>query len=161
AFSDISIRKRAEEALRENERRLEFLDHLTRATLSASDPDEILASTTALLGEHLGVARCLYADCTADGPLEVRCDWSPVGAPLPEVFGSWLAEQLSDRHPLVIPALDAAPAAGVKALLCVPLVQDGRRQGAALRTAGAGRPASRRRSAYRWGRTAGCPRCWR
>ncbi|MDO9443532.1 MAG: PAS domain-containing protein, partial [Beijerinckiaceae bacterium] len=58
---------RAAAALRESEARLRFLDALGRQTMMSTDADEILATTTRMVGEELGVSICAYADMDEDG----------------------------------------------------------------------------------------------
>jgi PAS domain S-box-containing protein len=63
---DIHDRKLTEEALRESEARLTFLDRLGAATAPLADADAVLATTTRLLGQHLKLAICAYADMDED-----------------------------------------------------------------------------------------------
>ena len=49
---------RATLQLRENEARLQFLDALGKETAKSVDADTILAVTTRMTGEHLGVTSC-------------------------------------------------------------------------------------------------------
>jgi signal transduction histidine kinase/ActR/RegA family two-component response regulator len=48
------------------ERRLRFLDELSQATRSVSEPSEVMNIAATLLGQHLGVNRCAYARVLAD-----------------------------------------------------------------------------------------------
>jgi PAS domain S-box-containing protein len=135
-------RRRAEALLRENESRLRFLDALGKETAKSADADTILAITTRMLGQHLGVAVCAYADmdCDEDG-FTVRGDWSAPG--LPSIvghyrltaFGEPAAETLYAGRPFIfegIRSLTASreqptfPPAGLVALICMPLVKEGR-----------------------------------
>ena len=59
-------RARSEAALRDSEARLRFLDGLGKALAKLDDADAILATTTRMVGEHLGVSICAYADMDAD-----------------------------------------------------------------------------------------------
>lgn len=54
---DVTERAEAEQALRENEQRLRFLDALAKETARSVDADAILSITTRMLGEHLGLSR--------------------------------------------------------------------------------------------------------
>ena len=64
---DITLRKRAEEVLAESSKRLRFLHNLGEATRSVSQPEEIMAAVARLLGTHLRVSRCAYAEVEKDG----------------------------------------------------------------------------------------------
>jgi PAS domain S-box-containing protein len=48
------------------ERRLGFLAAVDRALQALSDPGQVVATAARMLGEHLGVDRCAYADLEAD-----------------------------------------------------------------------------------------------
>ena len=77
---DITERRQAEIALRESEARLQFLDTLGKETAKGSDAIEILATTTRMLGQHLSVAICAYADMEPDQDhFTIRGDWSMEG----------------------------------------------------------------------------------
>ena len=95
--------------LRENEARLRFLDALAKETAKSSDADTILAVTTRMVGEHMGVSICAYADmdCDQDG-FTIRGDWSALGSPtivghysLAD-FGELAVKNLRSGLPLVI-----------------------------------------------------------
>ena len=140
--TDVTERERATAAVRENARRLAFLDRLGRATASAHDADEILRTTTRLTGEHLGVAICAYADMDADQDgFTIRGDWCAPGSPsilghysLAD-FGVKAVTELSAGRPLIVNdnLRELAPheaathqAIGVGATICMPLVKEGR-----------------------------------
>jgi len=63
----VTEKRAAEHRLRESERRLRFLNELSEATRPLLDPSEIMQVSTRLLGVHLGVAGCAYAEIGADG----------------------------------------------------------------------------------------------
>ena len=122
-------------------RKLGFLDALSRATTDVTDPDALLAVTTRLLGEHLELSNCVYADMDADQDgLTVRGDWTATETrELPRRnrlsdFGQIVTSRLRAGQPLLIDALDeldpadAAPfrSLNIAATLCMPLVKDGR-----------------------------------
>jgi hypothetical protein len=72
---------RAANQLRENERRLQFLDALGKETSKSTNADTILAITTRMVGEHLGVTSCAYADMDSDQDgFTIRGDWAAPGA---------------------------------------------------------------------------------
>ncbi|MHA6492782.1 PAS domain-containing protein [Pseudomonas borbori] len=142
AASDIAMRKRAEEALRENEGRLRFLDALGKDTAKSMDADAILLTTTRMLGQHLGVAVCAYADMDPDQDgFTIRGDWaapgssSIVGHYSLAAFGKLAVKNLQAGLPLVLddnrtqlPPEEAATFLGIglAATICLPLVKEGR-----------------------------------
>lgn len=132
----------AERALRESEHRLRFLDEMGRAASTIIDADEILAITTRMTGEEMGVSICAYADMDEDqNGFTIRGDWAAPGArsivghyDLSD-FGELAVSRLAAGQPLVINdiATDLSPdgaatfaAIGVSATICMPLVKDGR-----------------------------------
>ena len=124
------------------EARLRFLDALTRETQHLNDADALLATTTQLTGEHMGVAICAYADMDADEDgFTIRGDWaapgssSIVGHYSLRDFGKLAVSRLSAGEPLVIndnarelPPEEAATfqSIGIAATICMPLVKQGR-----------------------------------
>jgi len=135
-------RRKAEAAVRQNESRLLFLDSLGKATATSTQAEEIMATTTRALGQHLGVAVCAYADMDADQDgFTIRGDWSAPGSPsivghyrLAD-FGRLAVSNLGAGLPLVLhdirAELDPAEAAtfldiGLAATICMPLVKQGR-----------------------------------
>ncbi|HUQ37734.1 MAG TPA: PAS domain-containing protein [Aestuariivirga sp.] len=139
---DITERRQAEIALRASEARLQFLDTLGKETAKSSDAVEILATTTRMLGQHLGVAICAYADMEPDQDhFTIRGDWSMEGSPsivgyysLAD-FGRLAVKNLGAGLPLVLNDIlaELAPeeaatfqSIGVAATICMPLVKNGR-----------------------------------
>ena len=135
-------RLRAERALRESAERLAFLDRLGREVANASDADTVMAIATRLLGEHLDVAICAYADMEPDQDhFTIRGDWTAAGSPsivgyysLAE-FGELAVARLSAGEPLVINdnRTEISPHEartfqdiGIAATICMPLVKQGR-----------------------------------
>ncbi len=132
----------AEDALREHAHRLEFLDALGRETADSSDPADILTITTRMLGEHLDVAVCAYADMDEDGDgFTIRGNWSApgnasiVGHYSLAAFGKQAVLNLHAGKPLVLsdnavnlPAEEAATFLnlGLAATICMPLVKRGK-----------------------------------
>lgn len=133
---------KAAAALSESEARLRFLDGLTVQTAAIADADDILAATTRMVGEYLGVSICAYADMDADGDgFTIRGDWTAVGSPSIKgryslaAFGELAVARLTAGQPLIISdnAVEVAPdaaatfqAIGVRATICMPLVKEGR-----------------------------------
>lgn len=133
---------RAATALRESEARLRFLDSLGRRTMISTDADDILATTTHMVGEELGVSICAYADMDEEGDgFTIRGDWaaegsaSIVGHYHLSAFGERAVRDLNAGQPLVVhdnrSELPAAAAAsfqqiGIGATICMPLVKEGR-----------------------------------
>jgi len=123
------------------ERTLQFLVDLNDAIRSLSDPDEVMGVAARLLGEHLGVNRCAYAEIEDDEDhLVVTADYSRdtfgiVGRFRTTDFGAAALNALRAGEPFVVedassdPRTAASPevyeAAGVRAFLCVPLLKDG------------------------------------
>ena len=128
--------------LRENEQRLRFLDALSRETARSVDADAILATTTRMLGEHLGLSSCAYADMEPDrDSFTIRGDWSApgcmsiVGHYRLAAFGSLAVQKLRAGEPFIVddhlarlPAADAATfqQLDIAATICMPLVKEGR-----------------------------------
>ncbi|MDG4877222.1 GAF domain-containing protein [Mesorhizobium sp. WSM4935] len=135
-------RLRAERALRDSAERLAFLDRLGRETAIATDADAIMAITTQLLGEHLGVSICAYADMEPDQDhFTIRGDWSAPGSASIKGyysladFGRLAVKNLRANLPLVINnnQVEIAPEEartfqqiGITATICMPLVKQGR-----------------------------------
>ena len=135
-------RRRAELAVRENEARLAFLDALGKETAKGRDADSVLAVTTRMLGEHLGVSSCAYADMDPDEDgFTIRGDWAAPGAmhilghySLAD-FGKKAVRELGAGRPLIIndnlKELAPEEAAtfqriGIGSTICMPFVTEGR-----------------------------------
>ena len=135
ASVDITERK-------EREGTLQFLDALGKETAKISDADSILSITTRILGEHLGVAVCAYADMDEDEDgFTIRGNWSApgsasiVGHYSLAAFGKLAVKNLRAGLPLILhdnavelPPEEAATFQniGLAATICLPLVKDGR-----------------------------------
>ncbi|HEY8564572.1 MAG TPA: PAS domain S-box protein [Beijerinckiaceae bacterium] len=133
---------RGSEALRRSEARLAFLDRLGAETAPLADPDAVLATTTRLLGEHLSLSVCAYADMDEDEDgFTIRGDWaapgsrSIVGHYSLADFGTLAVKNLSAGLPLVVNdnLRELAPeeaatfqSIGIAATICMPLVKEGR-----------------------------------
>ena len=135
-------RRRAEADLRQSESRLRFLDALNKETASSRDADEVMAITTRMTGEHLGVAICAYADMEADQDhFNIRGDWSApgsasiVGRYRLADFGKLAVRLLRAGEPMIINdnTQELAPeeaatfqAIGIGSTICMPLVKGDR-----------------------------------
>ena len=135
-------RKTTEAELRQSEARLRFLDRLATEATRSTGADEILAVTTRMVGEQLGVTSCAYADMDPDEDgFTIRGDWaapggtSIVGRYRLADFGRKAVEELGAGRPLIVndnlaelAAEEAATfqALGIRATLCMPLIKDGR-----------------------------------
>jgi signal transduction histidine kinase/ActR/RegA family two-component response regulator len=133
---------KADLALRESERRLRFLDDLGQEIAKLEDADAILATTTRMVGEHLGIAICAYADMDEDEDgFTIRGDWSApesrsiVGRYRLADFGKLALQELGAGRPLIINdnLREIAPEEaatfqniGIAATICMPLVKEGR-----------------------------------
>ncbi len=126
----------------EQQRRLAFLDLLTREVQQAADAGSILAITTRLVAEHLDLSNCAYADMDPDQDgFTIRGDWAAPGSPtivghysLAD-FGTRAVADLGAGRPLIIndnlAELLPHEAAtfrdiGIAATICMPLIRDGR-----------------------------------
>ncbi len=135
-------RRRAESALRENEARLLFLDALNKETAKTRDADGVMAVTTRIVGEYLGVSNCAYADMDPDQDgFTIRGDWAAPGAmhivghySLAD-FGEKAVRELGAGRPLIINdnLKEIAPEEaatfqriGIGSTICMPLVKEGR-----------------------------------
>jgi PAS domain S-box-containing protein len=139
--TDITERSRAEEVLGESERRFRFLNDLGNATRSLSQPKEIMITVVRLLGIHLGVSRCAYAEVENDGNrLAISGDYtdgcaSIVGEYRLADFGEHTHSELTAGRTVVLRDVDAElTAAGgaaafnaveIKAMIACPLVKNG------------------------------------
>lgn len=128
-------------ALADSERRFRFLNDLGEATCTLSSPREIMATVARMLGVHLRVSRCAYAEVQEDSEqFTILDDYtdgcaSTVGRYHLSLFGARACSELRDNRTLVIQdvdnelALDNGAdmfnAIGIKAIICCPLVKRG------------------------------------
>ena len=129
-------------ALEVSEARLRFLDDLNKAVAASPDADEVLAITTRMTAEHLGVSNCAYADMDDDQDgFTIRDDWHASGSPSIvghyslANFGKLAVQELRAGRPLIIndnlTEIESSGAAtfqdiGLAATICVPLMKEGR-----------------------------------
>ena len=140
---DVTDRTRADAALKESEERLRLLDRISQATRTMTDAMQIMSATARLLGGHLGATRCAYADVEADNDrFTIRSDWSAAGVASSagvyslDLFGPQATANLRHGRNLVVDDVDRElgdegggrmfNAIGIKAIVCAPLVKDGR-----------------------------------
>jgi PAS domain S-box-containing protein len=133
---------RTRKALQESERRLLFLDRLGQAVAGSRDADEVLAITTRMTAEHLGLSNCAYADMDADEDgFTIRGNWHAPGSPsivghyrLAD-FGRLAVQELGAGRPLIVNdnLAELAPEEaktfrdiGIAATICMPLIKNGR-----------------------------------
>jgi PAS domain S-box-containing protein len=125
------------------EQRLRLLDAMNQATRDDIDSKSVMMQITRLLGEHLQVTRCAYADVELDNDrFTIRDDWtaegvaSTAGVYSLDLFGSRAAQDMRSGRILVIHDVDRElalgdgaamfNAIGIKAIICCPLVKEGR-----------------------------------
>ena len=122
--------------------RLKFLDDLGRAVADATAPDQILATTTRMLVEHLQLSSCAYAVMEPDEDGFTICgDAVAPGSPhllgryRLQDFGKLALGRLRNGLPLVIQdsLSELSPeeaatfqAIGITATICMPLIKGGR-----------------------------------
>jgi PAS domain S-box-containing protein len=139
---DITEERNAQTRLMESDARFRFLDWLAVATQEKDRPEDVMAAATRMLGEHLGVDICAYADVEADNDtFHIRRDWtrrgvkSIVGDYSLDSFGPIAAAAERGGQALVIRDMLAElgeeeartfTSIDVAATICLPLVKHGR-----------------------------------
>jgi PAS domain S-box-containing protein len=125
------------------EARLRLLDAIGENTRVALAPEAIMEGATRMLGEYLQVTRVAYADLESDNDrFTIRHDWtapgafSTVGVYSLDLFGPRATASMRGGHTLRIDDTDRELGAnegaamfdriGVKAIICCPLVKDGK-----------------------------------
>lgn len=137
---NITERKKAQRALLESEEHFRYLNDLVEATRTLTDPEEIMAVSAKMLGEHLNVSRCAYADVERDSEeFTILYDYtngceSTVGKYHLSAFGKKTAETLRSGQTLIVRNVDEEltpgdggdmfNAIGIKAIITCPLVKD-------------------------------------
>lgn len=134
--------QKARQALEFSERKLRFLDELSRLLVNCHEAGEVLRITTEMTAKHLGAFNCAYADMDDDQDgFTIRGDWHVPGTPsitghyqLVD-FGKRAVEELGAGRPLIVEDIPAelAPeeartflSIGIKATICMPLTKQGR-----------------------------------
>ncbi len=132
---DITERKAAEERSR-------FFSELNHAVQQITDPSEVMTVTARMLGEHLGVDRCAYAQVEDESIFVITGDYtngvpSIVGNWPVAAFGSECVRQMAENEAYVVydsendrrigpDDLPAYRATNICAVICVPLHKDGK-----------------------------------
>jgi PAS domain S-box-containing protein len=142
-FRDRTAEHEAESALQESEARLRFFSELEERLFKAKDSSEAMEVAARLLGEKLEVSRCAYADVDADTDrFWIRSDYtapgidSSAGTYSLDLFGPRAASYMRSGNTLIIcdVSVELEPgegremfhAIGVEAIICCPLVKDGK-----------------------------------
>jgi signal transduction histidine kinase len=129
-------------ALRASARRDRFLAELSAATQPLLDAEDIIAISARLLAEHLDVDRCAYAPVENERVFVITGNYT---RGLPDIRGRWnvadfgpgCAEDMIAGRPFVVADTDTDPriggafldayrATGIRAVVCVPLLKEGR-----------------------------------
>jgi PAS domain S-box-containing protein len=135
--------RRAEQQLRASEARLRFISGLDAALQASTDAPEALLAAATLLAEHLGASRCAYADVDPDNDrFIIRNDYtaagieSSAGSYSLDLFGPRAAREMRTGTTLVVRHVSAElepheggdmfRAIGIEAIICCPLIKDGR-----------------------------------
>ncbi len=140
-FHDVGAKRQTERLLEQSERRLAFLNDLGEATRSLVEPVEIMQVSTRLLGTHLQVSRCAYADVVAGtNRFSILEDYtknceSTKGDYSLELFGPHAAGEMDAGRTLVLKNVETElaedtgavmfRAIAVKAIVCRPLIKQG------------------------------------
>ncbi|MGI8891608.1 MAG: PAS domain S-box protein [Chthoniobacterales bacterium] len=138
-FHDVTERRRTEQNVLASEARFRFLDQLGEETLTLAHPGEIMATTTRLLGQHLRVSRCAYAEVNSDGnQFTILHDYtdqcaSTAGQYELSLFGPRATGQMRGGETLVLHDVEVELATeegggmfnaiGIRAIVCCPLLK--------------------------------------
>lgn len=118
--NDITARKHAEEALRSSEKRQAFLLQFSDTLRPLADPGDIQTQAARLLGEHLHLDRCGYADTLADGE-SVQLNFSYLAA---GVLPFAATHRLADYGPALLAALQRGETLAIDTLANYPAAAD-------------------------------------
>ncbi|NJC05163.1 PAS domain S-box-containing protein [Sphingomonas kaistensis] len=139
---DTTTRVAAERALQARAERLDLFDRLSQAIGDLAAPDEIMAVTARLLGQHMKASVVAYADMEIDeNAFTIRGDWaaegaqSIVGSYSLDTFGETAAKAMHGGTPLIIRDVrgqlgedEGAKflSIGIQATICMPYVRAGK-----------------------------------
>jgi signal transduction histidine kinase/GAF domain-containing protein/CheY-like chemotaxis protein len=141
-FDREARRRQTEAAHRDGEERLRLLDDLGVQMRATSDPEQILPLALRMLGEHLHVSRCHYADVDPDGDrVTIRHEYidgcpSMLGQHRLSGFGARIANTLREGAGAVVVRdvtaelspedhVDLFVSMGIRAFICCTLVRQG------------------------------------
>lgn len=142
-FRDRTTEHQAEAALEESAARLRFFDELDSRLFNIRHAEDAMFAATELLGRTLNVSRCAYADVDIDHDrFWIRSDYnapgiqSSAGTYSLDLFGPRAADDMRAGCTLIIrdviaeldrgAGLETFRAIGIDAIICCPLVKDGR-----------------------------------
>lgn len=142
-FHDRTVEHEAQAALQESAARLRFFDELDSQLFNIRRAEDALLVATGLLGRKLDVSRCAYADVDIDHDrFWIRSDYtapgiqSSAGTYSLDLFGPRSAADMRAGRTLIVRDVIAElsegegretfRAIGIDAIICCPLVKDGR-----------------------------------
>lgn len=143
-FRDRTAEHQAEAALQESAARLRFFDELDSRLFDIRHAEDAMLAATELLGRTLNVSRCAYADVDIDHDrFWIRSDYnapgiqSSAGTYRLDFFGPRAAADMRGGRTLILRDVVAELAddiigretflaIGIDAIICCPLVKDGR-----------------------------------
>jgi PAS domain S-box-containing protein len=137
-FDDVTARKQSEATLRESEERQAFLLKLSDALRPLSDPIEVQATASRLLGEQLCTDRTHYSEVDDEFRYlliardYVRDDAPSLAGRYPLSDFAWIGEEFRSGKPTVVDDIQTTPLieeadrtgvveSGVASFICVPL----------------------------------------
>lgn len=141
-FHDVSDKKAAEKHRKEIQDRVHFLNALGEATRVLIDDRSIMEVAIRLLGKEIHASRCAYAEVDPETlQFTIPHDYtdgcqSAAGTYDLELFGPRAMDEMRSGRTLVVHDVDAElkdgegaemfNAIGIKAVICCPLVKEGR-----------------------------------
>jgi signal transduction histidine kinase/CheY-like chemotaxis protein len=138
-----SLPNATDRAVAQLDPQIAFLDSLAKTTQPLSDPAEVMQITARLLGTHMGVNRCAYAEVDPDEDhFTLTGDFSQgvesiVGRYTFSQFGADCLQLMRANLPYVVHDIDTDPRmagkdlsayriTAIQAVICIPLHKDGR-----------------------------------
>ncbi len=143
ACTETTRKTQVESELREREARLLFFDELEEQLFLSTKATDAMGAATTMLGSSLGASRCAYADVSAGANrFCIRRDFTAPGIESSsgdyslDLFGPLAAVAMRTGETLVVNDVYAElesgegremfEAIGIKAIVCCPLIKDGR-----------------------------------